>query len=259
MRQQVALSKNILLPISATGQVCSEFGIHPQLPAIKQFYDDEDLLFFANTGVLSRPVTKDNFYTLTNVQLFAHNAMQLQAQKIDPYDINGGTGILGRMSDVLTGEGHNVGSFSVDRNSIALVGKPGGSPTPMTVNSRGLSELHLDDIIDVLPNLHNTSELGSGIFAEKWSGSLLNAIETNDLLSEGLANVTTTVQFPDTYLGYTLSTVARVIATREIRGTDVDMFYIEQGGKKFIYFCYCCCLHLSNIHSATLQYFALRF
>ena len=239
VRQQVALSKDILLPISATGQVCSEFGIHPQLPSIKKFYDDEDLLFFANTGVLSRPVTKDNFYTLTNVQLFAHNAMQLQAQKIDPYDIYGGTGVLGRMGDILTKTGHNVGSFSIDRFSIALVGEPGVSETPMTVSSRGLSELHLDDIIDILPDLHNASEPDSGIFAETWSSNLLNAIETNDLLGEGLANATTSVDFPNTYLGQTLSTVSRVIATRELRGADVDTFFIQQGGKEYIHNCHC--------------------
>lgn len=83
------------------------------------------MLFFANTGVLSQPVNKDNYYVLTNTQLFSHNHMQQETKRLDPYQTSSGTGILGRMSDVLTNEGHNVGSFSVDRFSVALVGKPG--------------------------------------------------------------------------------------------------------------------------------------
>ena len=68
-------------------------------------------------GVLSQPVNKENYYVLTNTQLFAHNHMQRETKRIDPYESASGTGVLGRMSDVLTGKGHNVGSFSIDRFS----------------------------------------------------------------------------------------------------------------------------------------------
>ena len=72
VRAGVALPKSSLLPIDAQGQVCSQFGIHPDLPAVRDLYNDEDLLFFANTGVMSQPVTKENYSVLTSVQLFAH-------------------------------------------------------------------------------------------------------------------------------------------------------------------------------------------
>ena len=105
IRQQVALAKHELLPVSTGGQVCSEFGIHPQLTAIKDLYNDEDLLFFANTGVLSQPVNKDNYYTLTKTQLFAHNHMRNEAKRLDPYEMSEGTGVLGRMSDAMSQAG----------------------------------------------------------------------------------------------------------------------------------------------------------
>lgn len=122
MRQQVAIAKNRLLPINADGQTqpCTRFGLHPELPIVKQLYEDGDMAFFANTGVLSQPVNKDNYYVLTNTQLFAHNHMQRETKRIDPYETASGTGILGRMADILTSEGHNVGSFSVDRFSGEL-------------------------------------------------------------------------------------------------------------------------------------------
>ena len=231
MRQQVAIPKNQLLPISATDQVCSEFGLHAELPAIKTLYDDQDLLFFANTGVLSQPVNKDNYYALTNTQLFAHNHMQRETKRIDPYETSRGTGVLGRMADVLTRDGHNVGSFSVDRFSVALVGKPGVSGSPMIVNRYGVPEVHLDDTKAILPHLHNTTQPDSGYFAEAWSASLMDSIATNELLRSELETRTTQVEFPDTYLGSTFETISKLIATRDIRGVDVDTFYIERGGK----------------------------
>lgn len=230
VRQQVAISKNQLLRIPATGQVCSQFGLHPQLPIVKSLYDEGDMLFFANTGVLSQPVNKDNYYVLTNTQLFAHNHMQRETKRIDPYETTSGTGVLGRMSDVLTKQGHNVGSFSVDRFSVALVGKPGVTESPIIINNRGVTPVYIDKSKDIIPNLHNISEEDSGIFAETWSASLMKAIGTNDLLSLELASRTTNTTFPNTYLGNSLNTVARLMATRDIRGVDVDTFYIERGG-----------------------------
>ena len=231
MRQQVALPKNRLLPISATDQVCSEFGLHPEFSGIKALYDDQDLLFFANTGVLSQPVNKDDYYALTNTQLFAHNHMQRETKRIDPYDTSSGTGVLGRMTDVLTREGHNVGSFSVDRFSVALVGKPGVSGSPMIVNRNGVPTVYLDDTKAILPHLHNITQSDSGYFAETWSTSLIDSIGTNELLKSELEKVTTHVEFPNTYLGSAFKTISRLIATRDVRGVDVDTFYIEKGGK----------------------------
>ena len=233
VRQQVAVAKNQLLPISASEQICDEFGLHPALSSIKSLYDDSDLLFFANTGVLSQPVTKDNYYVLTNTQLFAHNHMQRETKRIDPYEFSSGTGILGRMTDVLSREGSNTGSFSVDRFSVALVGKPGESDAPMIVNRNGVPEVYLDETKDLMKNLHNKSHVESGIFAETWSSSLMQSISTNELLSSELDGLDTQLEFPDTYLGSTLSTVSKLISTRDVRGVDVDTFYIEQGGEYY--------------------------
>lgn len=46
---------------AGTDQVCSEFAIHPDLDIIKELYDDGDAIIFANTGVLTEPVTKDDW------------------------------------------------------------------------------------------------------------------------------------------------------------------------------------------------------
>lgn len=111
-----------------------------------------------------------------------------------------------------------------------MVGKPGVTESPIIVNNRGITSLNLDETKDKVAGLHNTSQVDNGIFADTWSSSLMKAITTNDLLSNELDSRTTTTEFPNTYLGNSLSTVARLIATRDVRGVDVDTFYVERGG-----------------------------
>ncbi len=159
--------------------------------------------------------------------------MQRETKRIDPYESSSGTGVLGRMTDVLKRDGHNVGSFSVDRFSVALVGKPGESGAPMIVDRHGIGQVHLDEAMDNLSKLHNKTQSDSGIFADLWSSSLMESISTNELLRNELNSLSTNNEFPDTYLGNTLETISKLIATREVRGVDVDTFYIERGGKTF--------------------------
>jgi hypothetical protein len=217
--------------VQANSQVCETFGVHRDLGAVQQLYNDEDLLFFANTGVMSQPVTKENYNVLTQTQLFAHNHMQREAKRVDPYDTSSGTGVLGRMSDVLSQNGNNVGSFSVDRYSVALVGKPGISDAPMIVNRNGVPDVYLDDTIEYLSSLHTETAPDSGYFGETWSASLIESLGTNEVLSAELKNVEIGTTFPNSYLASQLQTVTRLIATREARGADTDTFYVEIGGK----------------------------
>lgn len=45
---------------SSSGQVCTTFGLHPSLSFLKSLFDQQDLLFLSNVGVLSAPATKAN-------------------------------------------------------------------------------------------------------------------------------------------------------------------------------------------------------
>ncbi len=177
-------------------------------------------------------MNKYNYWILTNTQLFAHNHQQRETKRIDPYDSDAGTGVVGRMADILNGLDHNVGSFSVDRFSVALVGTPGVTQTPMIVNRYGVPSVYLgDDLAQTLPLLHNATPPGSGFFGETWSNELMTSLGTNALLGQELDDVTTNTPFPTSYLSTQLQTVARLIATREARGVDTDTFYVEAFGK----------------------------
>ena len=228
VRQQVALQKDHLLPIRAEDQVCSEFGLHPKLRAIQNLYNDGDLLFFANTGFLSQPATKDDYFRVTPIQLFAHNIMQEGSRRLDPYDTIIGTGVLGRMTDVLTAKyGHYTSPFSIGQFSIATAGRPNKSGAPTVVNGKGVSHFYLDnELKNSIAKLHNKTESDSGLFAESWSESLMESIGNGELLNKLLNSVKTTATFPNTGLGKDFQTISRLIATRELRGVDVDTFYV---------------------------------
>ncbi len=182
---------------------------------------------------MSQPVNKDNYYAQTNVQLFSHDDMIHETKTIDPYGVNRGTGILGRMTDVLTTHyGYNSHSFSVKKCSITLVGQPGKSKPHITVGRNGFPRIYLDSgVQDTVSKLHNITELGSGLFADTYSASMMESWGNSDLFSSLLDNVHTTITFPDNKLGNGLETIARIISTKDIRGVDVDTFYIGLDGE----------------------------
>lgn len=91
----VGLPLQRLLPIPAHNddQPCETFGIHENLPMLQTLYDQGKLNFIANAGLLGKPnVNVGNYRGETPVQLFAHNAMTLEAKREDLFDEYTGTG-----------------------------------------------------------------------------------------------------------------------------------------------------------------------
>ena len=168
------------LIIDADDQPCQQFVVHQDLPVIKELYDNGDLTFFANTGVLDRPVTKENYETLTRSDLFAHNGMQRASQRVDPWDLAPGTGILGRMSDVLASKGFSPQPITIEDATIATVGVPGAANgvSPIIASPFGLNEFDQKadeeelDVADYVHDLNDGTTLHSSVFAETWSQKL---------------------------------------------------------------------------------------
>ncbi len=133
-----------------------------------------------------QPVDKRHYYLLTNSQLFAHNLQQLESKRIDHYDAYQGTGVLGRMADLLDDMGHNVGFFSVwsIRSIVSLVGSPGVLGASMIVNNNDeVPRVYLEEIEDMIGYPHNSRVSDSGFFRETWSNELMSSLTTNTLLS----------------------------------------------------------------------------
>jgi uncharacterized protein (DUF1501 family) len=220
--------------IDATGQPCDQFAVHPDLEIVEKLYKDGDLAFFANTGVVNRPVTKATYNEVTRTQLFAHNTMQEEAQKIDPYDGAPATGVLGRMCDILTEKGFSTKPITIQEASLATLGSPGRSPDLLAVSSRGVTVFNPRsnterssgvNLSPLIQELNGETDLYSSVFGETWSSRLQTALNDNKKLSESLSTYTLTQQFGTDDFSTRLGTAARLIATHDSRGADREVYF----------------------------------
>ena len=86
------LTRLLQIPANNANQPCSSFGVHENLTEIKSLYDQNELIFIANAGLLAKPVTTSTYEGETPVQLFAHNAMAYDTARVDLFKEFAGTG-----------------------------------------------------------------------------------------------------------------------------------------------------------------------
>lgn len=238
IRQDIALdydSMKVLDGNMMPNQACETFAVHPQLEYVQKMFNDGDLLFFANTGVLTKEVNKENYWKETETRLFAHNFMQQAAQRVDPLKKEDATGILGRMRDALTRKGLSVGAFSINARSISLIGEPGLTASPMILTGNGITtfnEAPSSENMDATIALLNgkTNATSTGVFGDWYSDTLVKSLSHNQLLYDTLTGKETEHSFPNSHLGRQLEMAAKMISSREERGTDADMFFLSTGG-----------------------------
>ena len=232
-RGSIAKPKHLLHQIGTGGQpqVCDRFGIHPDLPTLKALYDDNDLSFFSNVGVLFEYVNKDDWQFKTQTQLFAHNVQQREIQVVDPFNKIFGTGVLGRMADVSTANGYITGSFSIADQQQALNGEPQKSPSVYTLSPDGIQEFNempsTENMRDVIFNINNVTTTMSGVFGKTWSKMVEDFIRQYEDLSEALDGVSFSDQYPNSWLGRQLATVSSVMQMRSAFNQDRQFFYVE--------------------------------
>jgi len=235
-RNPVHLLQENLLPIDSSGQVdCTEFGLHEELTSLQQLYNSDELLFFANTGVLGSASDKTNYMENTPTQLFAHNFMQDETKRVDLFDEVAGSGVLGRLADVLTANNVATGSSSLDGTSIILASLSDESPPPVVVSGSGMKQFvyqsdSRDEIITNIKRLNQATTMDSNFMAETWSANLHQSIAQNEVLYNSMMSSSITSKFGDRTLGQKFELIAKMIETREERGTDLDIFHVSMNG-----------------------------
>jgi uncharacterized protein (DUF1501 family) len=236
VRGDIALAKDSLQTIDTTssGQICNTFGLHENVPFIKSLYDNKDLSFVANIGVLQQYVTKENWRTASGAtQLFAHNIQQEEINFMDIFDDEAGRGVCGRMLDILGLNGFKPGSISV--NGIANSLRARSSPS-IVLDSSGYQKFNptapdfASEILDKVKEVNTAASIRSSLFGETWSNALFQTLGENELMFEELTNTFVNTTFPETDLGRQLETVATVMKTKDVRGTDRDIFNVRIGG-----------------------------
>jgi len=235
----LALSLDSMFDVDATRgtpQACSTFGVNKQFPTAKELHDAGELSFFANMGFLQFPVNKYN-WTKTQLQLFAHNSQQYDAQRLDLKKVVGETGVSGRLIDELAKKGFKTLTNSVNTHAHAAAGDPAlRNPTryispwrPESFNAYPT----LSDITARVKDLNGESTTRNNVFAETWSASLQQSmkeldesIELNNNPAYNVDNFKTNPTGSD----QNFQTVARYIKSRTLRDVDRELFVVEDGG-----------------------------
>lgn len=163
--------------------------------------------------------------------------MQDETAKLDPFDINLGTGILGRAKTRLSERGHVVNSISIATSSLtvepdptAVIGQEGGV-TPFAL--RPDSEQGFD-IEKYAEQLNGEMDGFGSIFGDLWSSRFHRAIDSgrkfeqyfetpqlNETIWDRKAN------FVDLPSWNKWRRLAELIQTRHLRHVDRDLFSVQ--------------------------------
>ena len=237
VRTDIALPKEDLLEITVPSgqQVCSRFGIHPNLPRVRQLYNQRDALFMANIGPLVVPLTKQDIINRAKPlpeSLYAHNIQQQAAQTLSPQKRTP-VGVLGRINNALHEQGFSVGSFSISGNNFALQGAPGKSPDQDFITRSGVSGFNpsgsSERVSRAIQELNK--DVVQSFYGETWTATVSKTMERSDVLAEVLESTKLEkVWGSTTRLGNQLQQISKLIKARGSLGTDRQSFYTAMGG-----------------------------
>ena len=243
----LAHAQNTLLPISSSGQSITEFGLHPELPYLKQLYDSEDLAFVSNVGSLIEPMNLSEYNSGAKSipqGLFSHPDHQVHWQTLVP-EVRGSSpkGWGGRMAEVMANLGANTVS-NIGMN-ISLSGtnvlQTGLSTVPYITNPKGIVELKnysqdptLNLAVDNLLSNHYNN-----VYASTLAKANRNSIDAAVAFKDALDNLAS--PFDPTVLKNTLGAdysqtssrlamIPKIMQARTALNMDRQIFFVERGG-----------------------------
>jgi len=242
MRTNLSIPRNNLLPISPNTSIGKELGLHPNLPDLKNIFDQGDLAFMANVGTLVEPTTKQQYnaqLTKLPAGLFSHSDQQKHWQTSVPQNRQQATGWGGRMADILytSNQNQNVSmNIALDTGNIF---QKGNVVLPYVINSnqggsillRGATSNNvleqikrqtLDNLLDA--TYQNTLETA---YAQSVRDAVGTSFEFNTAIASGQV---LTTPFGTDSLSTRLKVTAQTIAARDALNMQQQTFFISAGG-----------------------------
>jgi len=244
VRKSIAFLPEEMHQISSAAQSCSEFGIHPKLPVLKELYDEGSVAFITDVGSLVEPLTPDmigkGFHAKggsgeTCQGLFSHNDQQRAAETLTcQYATAEFKGAGGRIADAVA-----AGSEKFNTMSFSLKGSatwPQGFDIPGEVlgqNSGGGNSAFPEytRLQDIVNNITGTRH--GNVYCEEYAKRLEQAISFNIGLEKQLENAELATDYE--VKGYQplrsqFKNAATLIVARVERQAERDFFFIEDGG-----------------------------
>lgn len=239
-RQNLAIPRDNLLPITAATPDGSLYGLHPSMAGLQALFGQGRAAFVTNAGPLIEPVTRDTFFNGSATlppQLFSHNDQQDQWNSLRG-NAQSKTGWAGRMADLIrTGVAGqrmatNASLFGANllQSAEATVAYVMGPQGP--VQFEGFS----NDPGSVLYEQRQAflrvlaADYGS-VYERAFAEVQSRAIEAADTVTAAIERAPTlATPFPQSQLGTQLQTVARLIAVRDELEMRRQIFFVAAGG-----------------------------
>jgi len=232
VRKDIALASHELLNITTAGQSISKFALHHKLPFLRELYNDGQAAFISNVGALVEPTTKEQYKSDSAekcVGLFSHSDQQAAAATLK-CQVAGTSpkGAGGRIGDALKDKSYRTNSFSLAGTSTWSQ----GVHTTQEIVSPSQGAVRLASYSSVSPLLKSiTNRMHQNVYCEEYARSISNFVEASESLGNTLDAVTLNTSFTaSTGLGKQLKQVSRLIAARETRQVERDLFYVNIGG-----------------------------
>lgn len=240
VRGSLKLERDELLEISVPSgtQPCEIFGLHPDLPFVRDLYEEGSAAFVANIGSLVVPMTKSEFEDNSKARplsLFAHNWQQLAAQNVHAGALST-HGIMGRMAHALSHESspaYRTNIYSMAGAQKVLEGK---EVTPRILSPiNGVSQfIYQVELGELVANL--SSVRAESVFTETYGSSMEAAIQNANSLGTTFANATVSSAYESAVnamrddmavLGEQLRQVAKTMSIRSALDSERDMFFVR--------------------------------
>lgn len=237
-RQNLAVDRTRLLPISPLTRDGAQYGLHPNMGAIQTLFDSARVAFIVNVGPLIEPTTREQYLNGSVAlppRLFSHNDQQDQWQSLRGRD-PGKTGWAGRIGDLLrqhVSDQQLATNVSLAGNQLfqaadETVAYTMGRNGPIPFQGMGDAQRARQRraaFQQVLGAEYDT------LYERAYRDIQQRAVETADRVTAALDNAQPlSTAMPDSGLGRQLRTVARLIGVREQLQMQRQIFFVSTGG-----------------------------
>ena len=233
-RTNLAIGQNNMLSIAS-----GNYGVHPNMPDVKQMYDNGDLAFLCNVGTLIEPTTLSQ-YQNGSVQiplgLFSHLDQYNHWQSAQPNmrtnkgwggkiaDLIGSTNVNQNISMNISLSGSNI--FQFGNNTIEYSMTKNGPKLPLNYYATWGNNDERKELTDSLL-YHNYQDPYQKTYADTFRESLESGEEFKQAI-DALAPFNT--NFSNANLSQEMEMIAKSIAVRNTLGFERQIFFVRYGG-----------------------------
>jgi uncharacterized protein (DUF1501 family) len=243
IRQDLAIARDALLPITPVGHSGPDLGLHPGMGGIQALFEEGSAAFVANVGTLTEPLTKEQFmagHGRVPLGLFSHSD-QIEQWQSSVTDARSARGWAGRAADLL----HSLNATPNVPMNISLAGanvwQSGLDTVEYTVGPEGAESLWGYDPAETSPwsltpirTRAVDQQLATAydhLLTEAFQQKRIDAMAAYEIFNQATdVELPASVIWPAGWFSRQMQMIARSIAGHEALGHTRQTFFVQSGG-----------------------------